>query len=249
MLAKIKKELYQFGVLLKSVPAIITTIFVVTVVVMNLLANKSIDLHVDWLALDCGTLISWVAFLTMDIVTKHYGPKASTQLSLFATGANLAVCLILFIASVIPGVWSESFASDGSVIDIVNSSLDKTIGGTWYVVMGSTVAFIISAVVNNFTNWGIGKLFKKRGNGATAFLIRSCVSTAIGQFVDNFTFALIVGHFFFGWSYLQCATCALTGMVVELVLEGVFFPVAFRICKKWQRDEVGKQYFDCLKEV
>lgn len=241
---KIKEYFYQFRLLLRSVPSVVTSIFVVAVFAMNLLANKSINLNVDWLALDTGIIVSWVAFLCMDVLTKHFGPRAATQISLFATGVNLALCLLLFVASKIGGVWGAYF--DMGEQSVINEALDATFGGTWYVVMGSTVAFIASAVVNNFLNFAIGKLFKRNPDGFGAYACRTYLSTAIAQFADNLIFALIVSHFFFGWSIVQCLTCAATGMIVELVCEVVFSPLGYIVCKRWKADNVGSEYLQLV---
>ena len=241
MKEKIKKEFVEFKTLLRSVPAVFLTVFVLSVVVMNLLANKSLDLKADWIALDAGILVSWVTFLTMDVITKHFGMKAANRLSLFAVAINLAVALLFFIVSVIPGVWGESFV-DGSQ-DVINVALDNTIGGTWYVLLGSTVAFISSAFVNNFVNKSIGVALKNKKDNFWTFALRTYVSTAIGQFVDNLIFAFIVSFNFFGWSPIQCVTCALTGMVAELAFEIVFSHVGYRISKKWKAEGVGNEYF------
>ena len=237
---KIKQDFYEFRLLLKSVPSVITSLFVVAVFAMNLLANKSINLNVSWLALDTGIIVSWVAFLCMDVLTKHFGPKAATQISLLAIGINLVACLLLFAASKINGTWGAYF--DLGEQAVVNTGLDMTFGGTWYVVMGSTVAFVVSAVVNNFLNYAIGKIFKRKPDGFGAYACRTYLSTAIGQFVDNLLFALIVSHFFFGWTVLQCVTCAATGMLVELVIEAAFSPLGFAVCRRWQREGVGQEY-------
>lgn len=244
MSGKIKKEFHAFKLLLSSVPSYVTVVFVMSVFAMNLLANKSINIPLDWLALDCGIIVSWVAFLTMDTVTKHFGPKAATELSIFAIVVNLLFCLLLFAGSMIPGTWGESYV-EGSE-NILNYALNKTFGGTWYVLAGSTLAFVVSAVVNNFLNYGIGKAFRRNPDGAAAYFMRSYVSTAVGQFVDNLIFALCVSHVFFGWSLLQCVTCALTGMVAELIFEAVFSYIGYAACKKWKRDRVGEAYFAYL---
>lgn len=242
MAEKFKKEFSEFKLLLRSVPAPVTVFFVLSVFAMNLLANKSINLPVSWLALDCGIIVSWFAFLTMDVVTKHFGPKAATMLSLFAIVVNLAFCLIMFLGSLIPGVWGESFVESGG--DRINTALDNTFGGTWYVLLGSTAAFVASSVINNFANAGIGFAFKKNPDGAAAYFMRSYVSTAVGQFADNMIFALIVSHNFFGWTILQCVTCALTGMVAELLFEVVFSGFGYGVCRKWKKENVGKEYFE-----
>ena len=195
---------------MQNVPPIIFALLVLSVVGMNLLANKSIDTGVDWLALDCGILFSWLTFLSMDIITHCYGPKAATVMSIAALLLNLLMAFIFFIAGCIPGVWGESFV-DGSE-NILNAALDNTFSGTWYIILGSSVAFASSAIINNFLNYGIGKMLKKN-SGFGVFALRSYVSTFIAQFADNMIFALIVSRIFFGWTLLQCFTCALTGAV------------------------------------
>ena len=98
---KINKEIKEFKLLLRSIPATVVTLFVVSVICMNLLANKTL-IQLDWIALDGGILISWLSFMCMDIITKHFGPKASNRISILAAGINLLTCLIFFVASIIP---------------------------------------------------------------------------------------------------------------------------------------------------
>lgn len=239
MKLNLKQEFLEFKTFIRSVPSIVVALFVISVVIMNLLANKSINLPVSWLALDAGILLSWLTFLTMDIVTKHYGPKASTELAIFGISINLLVALILFIASVIPGMWGESFVEGSETI--INTALNNTIGGTWYVLLGSTTAFIVSAIVNNTLNFLLGKLTKK--DNFLSFIFRTYISTMIGQFVDNLVFAFMVSFVFFAWTPLQCVTCALTGAIVELLFEVIFSPLGYKIVKLWQKDEIGKDYF------
>lgn len=238
----LSKEFAQTKALLRGMPSVTMALFVISVIGMNLLANKSIDTGVSWLALDAGILLSWLSFLTMDVTVRRFGPKAAIKLSFIAAFINLLLALILFIASRIPGVWGESFV-EGSE-DVINTALDNTFAGTWYVVMGSTVAFLCSAVVNNLLNWALGKALKSRGFGA--FAVRSYVSTMVGQFVDNMLFSLIVSLNFFGWSILQCVTCSLTGMLVELLCEVVFSPIGYRVARRWEKDNVGDGYISLI---
>ena len=212
--------------MLKTVPPFLLALTVLSVVGMNLLANKSINTGLDWLALDCGIILSWMAFLTMDILTHCYGPRAATLFSVFALCINLFMAGIFFLASRIPGVWGESFI-DGSE-QVINRALDNTFAGTWFIILGSSIAFLASAFVNNFLNYGIGRLLRSR-EGFGRFALRSYVSTFVGQFVDNLVFALLVSRIFFGWTSLQCFTCAVTGALCELLFEVVFSPVGYRI--------------------
>ena len=225
-------------ILLRSIPATVVTLFAVSVVCMNLLANKTL-LQLDWIALDGGILISWLSFMCMDIITKHFGPKASTIISIHAASINLLTCLIFFVASIIPSVANDYTA------------FDSIFGGTWFVLLGSTIAFLTSAVINNTLNHTIGKCFRNNPDGKLAYAMRTDVSTFIGQFLDNFIFSVIVFTFFapifwdgFCWTPLQCATCALTGALVELVMEIIFSPIGYKISKRWQKDNIGKEYYD-----
>lgn len=242
MKERIKKEWNEYLVLMRNVPALVLVFFVAAIMAANLLANKSIDTGLSWLALDCGILVSWASFMAMDVMIKRFGPKASTEISLTATAVSLVLCFIFFVGSQITGTWGESYVDNGA--DIINNALNNTFGGVWYVVLGSTLASISGSLVNIFTNWGIGKLRSHDKDSFKTFALRSYVSTAIGQFVDNFVFAMVVSLNFFGWSFVQCLTCSATGAVVELLCEIFFSPIGFKIVKSWDRQNVGKGYLD-----
>lgn len=236
---KIKESINNYALLLRSVPSLVMTLFVVSVVLMNLLANKEIGLNLDWLALDCGFTVSWLSFLCMDMLTKRFGPKAAIQLSLTAMAINLFVCGILFVISLIPGNWGEYYNYEN---DIVNQALNSTIGGTWYVVLGSACAFAASAILNAILNHAIGKMCKK--NNFVSYALRSYISTGLAQFLDNFIFAMMVSHVFFGWTMTQVITCSITGCLAELLCEVVFSPLGYRVCKKWEKHNVGSEYIN-----
>lgn len=231
-----KKKLSILGELLNTVPPLVLTFLVISIVGMNLLANKSINTGVDWLALDCGILLSWLTFLCMDILTHCFGPKVATTMSLVALVVNLVMAMVFFAASRVPGVWGESFV-EGSE-SVINQALDNTIGGTWFIILGSSVAYAVSSVVNNFLNWGIGQRLASR-SGFGVFALRSYVSTFVGQFTDNLVFALLVSRTFFGWTLVQCLTCALTGAILELLFEVFFSPVGYRIAMSIAPERVG----------
>lgn len=240
--AVLRREAEEFKLLMRAIPAAVVTLFVVSVICMNLLANKTL-LQLDWIALDGGILISWLSFMCMDIITKHFGPKASNRITILAAVINLLTCLIFFAASAIP-----SNAGDFSAFDGI-------FGGTWFILLGSTVAFLASGMINNMLNWMIGRCFKRKPDGKLAFAVRTYVSTFIGQFLDNFIFSIIVFVFFapvfwdgFCWTVLQCFMCALTGAVAELIMEVVFSPLGYRITRKWQAEAVGREYLDALQK-
>ena len=237
MINKIKREWQEMKILFRCIPGVVVSLFVVSVVCMNLLANKTL-VQVPWIALDGGVLISWLSFMCMDIITKHFGPKASNQVAVLASAINLLTCGIFYIASIIP-----SNAGD-------YTALNNTLGGTWFILLGSTVAFLASAVIHNFLNWGVGKMFRTHPDGTIAYATRTYISTFIGQFMDNFIFSVIVFVGFapiywngFHWTWLQCAVCALTGAVAELIMEMLFAPIGYRIVQSWRKNNIGQEYF------
>lgn len=232
----IMRELEDYKILLRAIPCSVVVLFCTSVIMMNLLANKEVVTGFDWLRLDCGFFLSWMSFLGMDIITKRFGPKASIKISIFAIGINLLVCLLNFMIVHLPGNWAMFY----DLGDSANLALNATFGGTWYVLLGSTVAMLASSIVNSTINYSLGKLFNRTSK--LEFMIRSYVSTLIGQFIDNLIFAIMVSYVFFGWTPIQVVVCALTGAIAELLCEVVFSPIGYKISKSWEAENVGQEY-------
>ena len=233
----LKHELEDYKILLRNVPSIVVTLFVVSVVCMNLMANKELVSY-EYFALDCGFAWSWVSFLCMDVICKRFGPKASVKISALAVAINLLTCLMFQVLCLTPGHWGE-FYTYGS--EDVNTALNTTFGGSWYIVICSSIAMIISSTVNSFLNYTIGKALNKK-NTFGEFALRSYISTGLAQYVDNFVFATLVSKVLFGWTWAQVLICSLTGAVMELLAEVVFGPVGYRMSKNWEKDNVGSAY-------
>jgi uncharacterized PurR-regulated membrane protein YhhQ (DUF165 family) len=133
------------------------------------------------------------------------------------------------------------------------TTFDSIFGGTWFVLLGSTVAFLSSAIINNVLNHLIGKCFRKHPDGKLAYATRAYFSTFVGQFLDNFIFSILVFVLFapifwngFCWTPLQCATCALTGAIAELIMEVIFSPAGYSIVQKWRKQKVGEAYLNYI---
>ena len=228
---------------LRSIPGPVTAIFVLSVVSMNLLANKSI-FNLPWLASTAGIFVSWISFLCMDAVCKRFGAKASIVLNTFAMSISLITALLYMLIVQIPGVWAASYAgTTPAIADAINAGLDATFASTWYVVVGSAVAMFLGGLVNSLTNKIVGKRFDKKDNFG-GFAIRSYISTCAGQFIDNFAFALFVSFIFFGWTMTQVIVCSILMMLLELVFEIIFSPIGYKLSKNWKKDEVGSDYLE-----
>lgn len=250
-------DMKDWKLLMRSIPSSVVALFVLSVVTMNLMANK-IWFSSTFCAADGGLLLSWIPFICMDITTRRYGPKAATKLNIFALLVNLVfVGLFALVACLHVGIgdsmvvngagsWAEYWAQ--------YESFDSVFSCTWFVLLGSSIAFLASGVINNTLNYTIGKLFKKNPDSKLAYFTRSYVSTFVGQFADNLLFATIVFMLFapIYWGYsltiVQCIGSSLIGAVLELIMEVIFSPIGYRVYKKWEKEGVGMEYLKHIEQ-
>ena len=238
-----KNILTQTKDAMRAIPGTVTAIFILSVVMMNLLANKSI-FNLPWIASTAGIFVSWVTFLCMDSVCKRFGYKAATILNTVGMIVNLLSAILFMLIVKIPGIWAASFAGATEEISgAINAGLDATFSSAWYIVIGSAVAMFLGGVVNSVMNHLVGVKLDNQGT-YKEFAIRSFVSTAAGQFVDNFVFAFFVSYIFFGWSIKQVFVCSFMMMLLELAFEIVFSPIGYSVAKMWKRDNVGLEYIE-----
>lgn len=237
----IKRELDDYKILLRSVPSMTVTIFTVSVVCANLMANKEL-ISFKYLALDCGFAFSWLMFLCMDVICKRWGAKAAIKVSSLALFVNLTVCISFKLLALTSGMWGEFYATGD--ID-VNNALNATFGESWYVVFGSSLAFAVSSVANAVLNCAAASFVKT--SGFKEFAFRSYTSTIAAQFIDNLVFSAVVSKTLFGWTWTQIFVCSATGAVFELLCEVLFSLAGYKIVCEWEKDNVGKDYFDRIK--
>lgn len=252
----VRDELTDYKILLRNIPSLTISLFILSVVCANLMANKEL-FNYKYIALDCGFVFSWIMFLCMDVICKRWGAKASVKVSLLALGVNLCVCGSFWLLGKAPGMWGAFYDAAGAAsvgaptelnINIgaaVNNALNSTIGGSWYIVLGSGLAFLTSSVVNALVNKTIGSMMKK--DNFFSFAVRSYSSTIVAQFIDNFVFAVVVSKVFFGWSWTQVVWCSVVGAVCELLCEVLFSGFGYKVVCQWEKENVGKGYFDYLE--
>lgn len=232
----IRREHEDLKLLMRSIPSLTITLFVLSVVCANLMANKEL-VNYKYVAVDCGTVFSWIMFLCMDVICKRWGGRAAMKVSLLALVINLGVCGCFALLSWAPGKWGAFY--DSGLLE-VNSALNTTFGGSWYVVLGSSIAFLISSAVNALLNSAIGAATKLAG--FRAFALRSYVSTAVAQLVDNLIFTTLVSKIFFGWTWTQVFLCALIQAVWELLCEVLFSGFGYKVVCNWEKNQVGQDY-------
>lgn len=234
MISKAKSIVEDYKVLLRSVPALITSFFIVGTILMNLSAAKII--FNAWnVAVTGGFILSWLPFLCMDTVAKRFGARAAILLNILSALGNLFAVVFLAIVAAIP-------------TSTPYPEFNYIFGAVWFICLSSTVAFVVSGVVNSLLNAAIGKLFKGKTN-IVEFFTRSAISTFIGQAIDNFLFIagvyVVFAPIFWGTEPLPILTCvgtAILGGVMELICEVIFTPIGYRIVKNWEKNNVGEEY-------
>ena len=239
--------------LLRSIPGLVTMLFIMATITMNLAANKIVwsGLVVGGtplISITGGIFLSWLVFLLMDIITKTYGIKASIKLTLLGALINAFAVIFLGLVALFPAKYPYEGAS--TFFDTVFGFEALSAPQPWQILLSSTIAYIASGIVNAIVNGLFGKLFKKNPDGKAAFYCRSYVSTTIGQFVDNFIFGALAFSVFAKFYTLPTLLgIATLGALIELACEVIFSPFGYRICKKWQTEGVGKDYIDYCREM
>ncbi len=241
-----KKFLKSYVDAFKSVPAWLIALSVVTTVLMNLLANKTLYSDGVYLSIDCGLMVSWVMFLVMDIATQRYGGKASFAITIFDVLVALAMSGIMVGVAAIP----ESSVSGWFMGDEAAGSLNGLIGNNYLVILTSLFAFICSSGVDILSNVTIGKLFnktktfegeanKRTFKGFIVYFFRAYGSTFLSQLTDNLVFQGIAYPLLFTipCSPLSIFLGALLAAVVELVAEFAFAPVGYLAITKKKKEE------------
>ena len=242
---KIKFLFTRVSLLFREIPALTTVCFVLSVVLMNLLANVSL-VTVSWLAIDAGILLSWVSFVVMDIICRRFGATAANILTIFALLVNISIILLFNIVRWIALATPEfnSWLAVGT-----GSSFLDVMAGDWHVVVSSSIALLAGAFSQNAINVIIKKALKP-GHPVKAFMVASYISTALGQFIDNLVFAIFAHWIFVIWgtplTLLQVITFAASQAIIELLSEVIFSPLGYRIVHKWEQRGVGEAYLSFI---
>ena len=97
----LKKEWEDYKVLLNNVPAMVLSVFVLSVVCMNLMANKELYSS-QYFCINSGLALSWISFLCMDCICKRFGAKASAKISMLVMLINIVTVIVFKLLSMTP---------------------------------------------------------------------------------------------------------------------------------------------------
>lgn len=241
MVSKIKELLKDYKLLLNNVPFMMTTMFIISTLAMNAAAAKVV-FNAGNVALTGGFLISFMPFLAMDTVTRRMGARASIMLNVLSAFFNVLFVAFLALVAAIPT------KDDYTHFNYIFS-------GVWFIVLASTIAFVVSGIVNSLLNSALGRIFKSNEVKAGEFFARSYISTFVGQAIDNFLFIFLTYTVFapIFWHLdpmpvLTCVGTAIVGGFLELIVEVIFGPIGLIIVRGWEKDNIGHEYIDAHKD-
>ena len=208
---------------MSEVFTVVAIISVVSLLISNVVANKSIDLF-GWtvagqkLTIASSFVVFPFTYIASDIFSEVYGYAWSRKISWIALFANIFMILCFKLVTVMPGIdtaTSEAFAT----------VCDSTPG----IVFASLTAFMAGDFLNDLV---FAKMKKKDSTGKTsAFAFRSILSSLCGEIVDCAVFLPLLYLFIHGYgsiitSVSQLLIIILIQALLKTAVELVFCPLS-----------------------
>lgn len=219
MKEKLKQFFSKIGV--TNFLVFITGFYLAGSILQNIMATKGFSIAGMYIT-EGGTLISWLVFACMDIITEVWGKKKAIITFCASAFLNLLFTGLFWLCIAIPG--NDEYMSE---------CYTTILGSSWRIVIASITAFLIGNYINTWI-MHIMKLKSKDSTNKFGFCMRAIISTVAGQLVDNFLFytlafapiGLTPGLETGGWTLVW--QFALFTTLLETVVESVFSPLTAR---------------------
>lgn len=219
---------------MSEVFTVISVISVVSLLISNVVANKSIDLF-GWtiagqrLTIAASFVVFPFTYIASDIFSEVYGYAWSRKISWIALFANIFMILCFKLVTVMPGVdmaTSEAFA-------VV---CDSTPG----IVFASLTAFMLGDFLNDLV-FARMKKHDKTGK-VSAFAFRSILSSLCGELLDCAVFLPLLYYFINGYgtiitSAFQLVIIIVIQAILKTAVEIVLCPLSALIVGKIKKYE------------
>lgn len=157
---------------------VIVSFYIVGSIMQNILAVKTFG--TDTISITtAGTLISWMVFLCLDLITEIWGRKKAIIVFWSSAILNLIFTGIAWICIVIPG--NNAF---------IGEAYKVVLGSGWRIVTASILAFILGNYANTLVMY-LMRIKSKDSSNSFSFICRAILSTILGQAIDNGLFMVL----------------------------------------------------------
>ena len=217
---------------------IVAILSVVSLLISNVVANKSIDLF-GWtvagqkLSVAASFVVFPFTYIASDIFSEVYGYAWSRKISWIALFANVFMILCFKLVTLMPGV--DSVSSDAFVV-----ICDSTPG----IVFASLTAFMAGDLLNDLI---FAKLKQAdKGKKVSAFAFRSILSSLCGEIVDCAVFLPLLYYFIHGYgtiitAFSQLVAIILIQALLKTAVEIVIFPLSVFVVGRIKKYEESMQ--------
>lgn len=210
----------------------ITAFYIAGSVLQNILAVKTFGTELVAITTG-GTIISWLVFACMDVITEIWGKKRAIKTFVASAIFNLIFNAICWIAIALPGT-----------SDFVQGSYSVVLGTGWRIAIASITAFLLGNYINTQI-MHVMRVHSKDENNSKGFIFRAVLSTLFGQLVDNGLFYLmafapigIVGTIENPWSLI--GQLVLFTTLIETIVEAIVSPCTAKFVKYLRTKKVVK---------
>lgn len=201
----------------------ITAFYIAGSVLQNILAVKTFGNELFAITTG-GTLISWLVFACMDVITEIWGKERAIKTFIASAIFNLLFNGICWVAILLPGT-----------SDFIQGSYSLVLGTGWRIAIASITAFLLGNYINTLIMY-IMRVKSKNENDSKGFMLRAVLSTLLGQLVDNGLFYLlafapigITGTIENPWSLIGQLVLFTTG--IETLVEAIVSPLTAKFVK------------------
>ncbi len=202
---------------------IIAIISVVSLLISNVVANKSIELF-GWtvagqkLSIAASFVVFPFTYIASDIFSEVYGYAWSRKISWIALFANIFMILMFKLVTIMPGM--DTVTSDAFAV-----VCDSTPG----IVFASLTAFMVGDLFNDLV-FAKMKARDKTGK-VSAFAFRSILSSLCGEIIDCIVFLPLLYVFINGYgtiitSFYQLLAIILIQALLKTLVELVLCPLS-----------------------
>ncbi len=214
---------------MSEVFTIVASVSVVSLLISNVVANKSIDLF-GWtvagqrLTIAASFVVFPFTYIASDIFSEVYGYAWSRKISWIALFANVFMILSFKLVTLLPGI-------DLATSDAFEKVCDSTPG----IVFASLTAFMAGDLLNDLV---FAKMKKRDKSGKiSAFAVRSILSSLCGELVDCAIFLPLLYLFIGGYgtiitSVFQIIVIIIIQALLKTAVEIVLCPLSALITRK-----------------